>query len=402
MSGARAHGAPKERLPATVWTLGLVSLFMDASSELIHGLLPVFMRVTLGASMNVIGEIEGVAEAIAQFGKLISGALSDRFGTRKPWLILGYGMSALTKPLFPLAAAIAPVAAARFLDRIGKGIRGAPRDAMLADVTPHRVRGAAYGLRQGLDTAGAIVGPLAASGLLILYADNIRAALWWAVLPAALCIATLVAFVREPEKRSPAASEMRPSLRNAAALPFAFWIVTAMAALLTLARFSDAFLILRGTSLGVPLTGAPLILVLMNVVYALSSYPAGAASDWAGRKVLLALGVLALMAADAALALAHGMVALGLGVAFWGLHMGLTQGLLSAMVADAAPAHLRGTAFGVFYAVSGIAVLIASAAAGALWDALGAPVPFAAGACLAAMSLLLLRFVGPRRTRRPA
>ena len=399
MTRARAHGEVKTRLPTTVWTLGLVSLFMDASSELIHGLLPVFLSVTLGASMSVIGEIEGVAEAIAQFAKLISGALSDRFGSRKPWLILGYGMSALTKPLFPLAGAIAPVAAARFLDRVGKGIRGAPRDAMLADVTPPAVRGAAYGLRQGLDTAGAIIGPLAASGLIILYANNIRAALWWAVLPAALCVATLVIFVREPEKRTVVKAE-RPSFRNAASLPFAFWIVTAMSGLMTLARFSDAFLILRGTSLGVPLTGAPLILVLMNVVYALSSYPAGAASDWAGRKALLMLGVMALMAADCALALAHGVIALGVGVAFWGLHMGLTQGLLSAMVADAAPAHLRGTAFGVFYAVSGIAVLAASAMAGALWDTLGAPIPFAAGAALAAVSLLLLPFVGPRRTRR--
>jgi MFS family permease len=393
-----ARGEQKSRLPRTVWALGLVSLFMDASSELIHGLLPVFMSVTLGASMSVIGDIEGVAEAIAQFGKLISGTLSDRFRTRKPWLVLGYGLSALTKPLFPLAGAIATVAAARFLDRIGKGFRDAPRDALLADVTPREVRGAAYGLRQGLDTVGAIVGPLAASGLIILYADNIRAALWWSLLPAALCVLTLVTFVREPEKRTPKDGEPRPSLRNAAALPFTFWIVTAMSGLLTLARFSDAFLILRGTSLGVPLAGAPIILVLMNIVYALSSYPAGAASDHAGRKALLAAGAFALIAADTALALAHGEVELGIGVAFWGLHMGLTQGLLSAMVADSAPPSLRGTAFGVFYAVSGLALLLASAVAGALWDALGAPIPFAAGAALAALSLLLLPFVGPRRT----
>lgn len=385
------------RLPATVWTLGLVSLFMDASSELIHGLLPIFMSVTLGASMNVIGGIEGIAEALAQFGKLVSGALSDRSGTRKPWLILGYGLSALTKPLFPLAGAIAPVAAARFLDRIGKGIRGAPRDALLADVTAPEVRGAAYGLRQGLDTVGAILGPLAAAGLLLLYTDNIRAALWWSLLPAALCVVTLVVFVREPERRVRSASEPKPTLRNAAALPMAFWIVTAMGGLLTLARFSEAFLILRGTSLGVPLAGAPLVLVLMNAVYALSSYPAGKASDRAGRKVLLAAGAFMLIAADIALAAADGIAGLATGVVLWGLHMGLTQGLLSAMVADSAPPSLRGTAFGVFYAVSGVALLLASAIAGALWDAYGAPVPFAAGAALAAVSVMLLPYVGKRR-----
>ena len=378
------------RLPATVWALGAVSLFMDASSELIHSLLPLFLSVSLGASMDVIGVIEGVAEAIAQFGRLVSGALSDRLRARKPWMLAGYGLSALTKPLFPLAAGIPLVATARFLDRIGKGLRDSPRDALLADATPANVRGAAYGLRQGLDTTGAFLGPLAAAGLLILYADDIRSALWWAALPAALCVLTLAVFVREPAKHDGSEAKQRPTLRRLHMLPFAFWITTAVAAALTLARFSDAFLILRGKSLGIGLAVAPMIFVLMNAVYALSSYPAGALSDRIGRRGLLAAGAIALIAADLALAVAQDSLLLWAGVALWGLHMGLTQGLLSAMVADAAPASLRGTAFGIFYAVSGITLLAASAGAGVLWESFSPGTPFFAGAALAFLSLLLL------------
>jgi MFS family permease len=363
---------------------------MDASSELIHSLLPLFLATTLGASMEVIGFIEGIAEAIAQLGKLISGALSDRMAARKPWMLTGYGLSTFTKPLFPLATGIPLVATARFLDRIGKGLRDSPRDALLADATPANVRGAAYGLRQGLDTAGAFFGPLAAAGLLILYTDDIRSALWWAALPAALCVLTLAIFVHEPAKRSTAETRHRPTLRRLHLLPFAFWITTAVAAALTLARFSDAFLVLRGRSLGVGLALAPMIFVLMNAVYALSSYPAGALSDRIGRRGLLAAGATALIAADLALAFAPGTFMLWAGVALWGLHMGLTQGLLSAMVADAAPADLRGTAFGIFYAVSGFALLAASAGAGLLWESFSPGTPFATGAGLALISLLLL------------
>lgn len=380
------------RVPRTVWVLGFVSLFMDASSELVHALLPLFLVTVLGVSMETIGWIEGVAEAIAQFAKLGSGMLSDRIGSRKPWLLAGYGLSAVTKPLFPLAASVAPVAAARFLDRIGKGVRGAPRDALLADVTPPQARGAAYGLRQGLDTVGAILGPLAASALLFLHGNSIRSALWWAVLPAIICILTIIVFVREPERRL-AKAGTRPGFAGCGALPFAFWIATAAAAALTLARFSDAFLILRANALHVPLVGVPIVMVVMNVVYALSSYPAGALSDRVGRRGLLAAGTLALIAADGILGFAHGDAGLGAGVALWGLHMGLTQGLLSAMVADAAPAHLRGTAFGVFYAVSGVALLLASSLAGVLWDAFGGSGPFFAGAGVAAVALLLFPMV---------
>ena len=387
-------------MPATVWALGFVSLFMDASSELIHSLLPLFLSVSLGASMEAIGFIEGVAEAIAQLGKLVSGVLSDRIAARKPWMLAGYGLSTIVKPLFPLAAGIPMVAAARFLDRIGKGLRDSPRDALLADATPANVRGAAYGLRQGLDTTGAFLGPLAAAGLLILYADDIRSALWWAALPAVLCVLTLALFVPEPPKRTAPEPKPRPTLQNLHRLPFAFWITTAVAAALTLARFSDAFLILRGKSLGIGLATAPMIFVLMNAVYALISYPAGALSDRIGRRGMLAAGAIALIAADSTLALAQTPSLLWAGVALWGLHMGLTQGLLSAMVADAAPANLRGTAFGIFYAVSGFALLAASAGAGLLWESLGPGVPFATGAGLAALALLLLPAVSARGAHR--
>jgi MFS family permease len=362
---------------------------MDTSSELVHSVLPLFLSVSLGASMAVIGGIEGAAEAIAQFAKLFSGYLSDRMDKRKPWILFGYGLAALSKPLFPLASSIGLVATARFTDRIGKGIRGAPRDALLADVTPPALRGAAFGLRQALDTVGAVIGPATAAVLLLLYADNIRAVLWWAVLPAILCVLAIIVLVREPEA---AATDAKPklTLREAGRLPLSFWVTVAAASVLTLARFSEAFLILRGTSLGLTLAYAPLVMVVMNIVYTASSYPAGALSDRIGRKGLLIGGTAALIGADAALGAAHGLVEFGIGVALWGLHMGLTQGLLSAMVADAAPATHRGSAFGAYNAATSIAVLIASTLAGILWDGFGAPVTFFAGAAISTVALVLI------------
>lgn len=387
----------RARIPGTVWALGAVSFFMDTSSELVHALLPLFMSAGLGASMALIGSIEGTAEAIAQFAKFFAGTMSDASGRRKPWIVFGYGLAALTKPLFPLAGSVFTVALARFLDRVGKGIRGAPRDALVADVTPEEIRGAAFGLRQGMDTIGAILGPLAAVALLVHYENDLRAAMWWAVVPAILAVVTLVVLVREPEHHT-RASKTPYRFREAGALPGAFWIIATAGAALTLARFSEAFLILRGSSLGLPVAAAPVILVLMNIAYALSSYPAGAASDRLGRRNLLGVGIICLIGADVALASANGRIGLGLGVMLWGLHMGLTQGLLSAMVADSAPARLRGTAFGVFYAVSGVALLLGSAAAGLIWDRFGAPIPFVVGAGIAFIALALLPWVrsGPR------
>lgn len=378
------------RLPPAVWALGFVSLFMDASSELVHAVLPLFLSTVLGASMATIGWIEGAAEAIAQFGKLFSGILSDRMRSRKPWVLGGYGLSALTKPLFALATTISMVVVARFADRVGKGLRDSPRDALMADVTPHERRGAAYGLRQALDTIGAIIGPLAATLLLIWYANNIRDVLWWAVLPAALCVLTIVFFVREPGGRGTMETKPRPTLREATHLPPALWLIIGIASLIMIARFAEAFLILRATAVGVTLAHAPLVMIAMNIAYALTAYPAGALSDRLGRKGLLLIGAGVLVVSDLVLAGAYNYAVLGIGVALWGLHMGLTQGLLSAMVADAAPPHLRGTAFGVYYAASGVATLIGSAAAGGLWDWLGAPAPFVAGAVVALIASVLV------------
>jgi len=379
------------RVPRTVWALGAVSLLMDLSSELVHSLLPLFMVTVLGASMVAVGVVEGIAEATASIVKVFSGAISDRLGRRKPILVLGYGLGALSKPLFPLAGSVPLVLAARFMDRIGKGIRGAPRDALIADVTPEGVRGAAYGLRQALDTVGAVLGPLAAIGLMLWLANDVRSVLWYAVVPAIASVVVLVAFVREPP--GSAAPLPQLSLKSFDRLPRLYWAIVALGAVLTLARFSEAFLILRAQDLGVALAMAPAVLVVMNVVYTAVAYPAGVAADRGHRGALLVWGLLALIASDLLLA-ASPLPALFLGVVLWGVHMGLTQGLLSALVADAAPGQLRGTAFGVFHLVSGIALLAASVIAGVLWNAWGAAWTFYAGAgftAIALCGLLLLK-----------
>jgi len=378
----------RSAIPPGVWALGFVSLLMDTSSEMIHALLPVYLVTAMGASMEAVGLIEGVAEATAQIVKVFSGALSDRLGQRKLLTALGYGLAAASKPIFPLAGSLGWVAAARFIDRVGKGIRGAPRDALIADLAPPEARGASFGLRQALDTVGAFVGPLIAIGLMAATGGAFRAVFWAATVPAVLCVALLVAAVREPKaSRAPGEARAPIALAGLRRLGAAFWIVVAVAALFALARFSEAFLVLRVQGLGLPATLAPLTLVIMNVVYALSSYPAGALSDRFERMTVAAIGFALLIAADLALALAGGLFAATLGVALWGLHLGLTQGVLSALVADAAPAEQRGSAFGVFNFVSGVAALIASLAAGALWDALGPAATFLAGGLACALAL---------------
>ncbi|MDI6749052.1 MAG: MFS transporter [Pseudomonadota bacterium] len=376
------------KLPPGVVTLGLVSMAMDLSSEMIHSLLPVFLVTVLGASAMSVGVIEGIAEATAAISKIFSGVISDRLGRRKPLVLLGYGMAALTKPLFPLATGITAVLTARFLDRIGKGIRGAPRDALIADLTPEAQRGAAYGLRQALDTVGAFAGPLAAMGLMAATHDDFRLVFWVAVLPAIVCVLLILFGVEEPEATRPPAQAHLPIARaSLAQLPSRFWWVVAFAAVLTLARFSEAFLLLRAENVGLAATWVPLILIVMNVVYAASAYPFGKFSDNGSRRSLLVWGVLFLIAADIVLALAAYAWAVGLGAAIWGLHMGATQGLLSTLVAEAAPASLRGTAFGVFNLVSGIALLAASIIAGSLWTWVGPAATFYAGAAFSLVAL---------------
>jgi MFS family permease len=376
------------RIPGTVWALGLVSLFMDLSSELVHALLPLYMTAVLGASMVAVGVVEGIAEATASALKAFSGAISDRLRRRKPLIVLGYALAALSKPLFPLAGTVALVAGARFMDRVGKGIRGAPRDALIADVTAPEQRGAAYGLRQALDTVGAVLGPLAAIGLMIVLANDIRAVLWAAVVPAAVAVLVLVAWVREPERdASPAAVQRKVVWRAFSRLRRHYWLIVGLGAVLTLARFSEAFLILRAQDLGLALALAPAVMVVMNLVYTAVSYPAGIAADRGGQRTLLFWGLAALIASDLILGAGTGSAAVFAGAALWGVHMGLTQGLLSKLVADAAPADLRGTAFGVFHLVSGAALLAASVLAGWLWSAFGAASTFYAGAAFTALAL---------------
>lgn len=375
-------------LPRGVIALGLVSLFMDLSSEMIHSLLPVFLVTVLGASALSVGVIEGIAEATASVVKVFSGVFSDWIGRRKPLVLLGYGLAALTKPLFPLATGIGAVLTARFLDRIGKGIRGAPRDALIADITPQETRGAAYGLRQSLDTVGAFAGPMLAIALMYATHNNFRLVFWVAAVPAFICVLLIIFGVEEPESTRQAAHVRLPISRaNLRRLPHRFWYVVAFAAVLTLARFSEAFLLLRAQSIGLSVTWVPMILIVMNVVYAVSAYPLGKLSDNGNRHKLLAWGIVFLIAADLVLAVAANVSVVVLGAAVWGLHMGATQGLLSALVADAAPANLRGTAFGVFNLASGAALLAASIIAGTLWRFYGPAMTFFAGAAFSFVAL---------------
>lgn len=379
------------RVPRTVWVLGFVSMLMDISSEMIHSLLPVFMTVVLGASAVTVGVIEGIAEATALIAKVFSGVISDYVRKRKWLAVLGYGLGALTKPLFAIATGSGSVLAARFIDRIGKGIRGAPRDALIADVTAPEVRGAAFGLRQSLDTVGAFVGPLLAMGLMLLWANDFRAVFWVAVVPGLLAVALLIFGVREPSRM--ATSEKRPFPISRAALsqlPAAYWWVVAAGAALTLARFSEAFLVLRAQQGGLALALVPLVLVLMNIVYAVCAYPFGVLADKMSHRKLLMLGILPLIVADALIAHSGQLGWVAAGLVFWGVHMAATQGLLATMVADTAPAHLRGTAFGFFNLGSGMAMLAASVLAGLLWDGLGPSATFYAGAVFAGIALLLL------------
>lgn len=374
--------------------LGFVSLFMDVSSELIHGLLPVFMVSSLGASAFAVGIVEGIAESTALIVKVFSGALSDYLGKRKALAVIGYGLGALSKPLFALALSVNWILAARFIDRIGKGIRGAPRDALVADLVPAQIRGAAYGLRQSLDTVGAFLGPLLGVGLMLLWAGDFRTVFWYALIPALIAVLLLVFGVEEPGAGATQRKPVNPIRWNTLAeLSGAYWFVVAAGAIFTLARFSEAFLILRAQQQGLPDSYAPLVLVVMNVVYALSAYPLGKLADRMSHLNLLSAGLIVLIAADLVLAQAQGLASVGLGVALWGLHLGMTQGLLATMVADTAPAHLRGTAFGFFNLASGIAMLVASVLAGLLWDQLGPGATFYAGALfsLAAVLMLALR-----------
>lgn len=382
-----------KQIPRSIWVLGFVSLLMDVSSEMVHSLLPLFMVTTLGLNMFVVGIIEGLAEATALIVKVFSGMLSDYIGKRKGLAVLGYALGALTKPLFALASSGGLVLTARLIDRVGKGIRGAPRDALVADITPPHLRGAAFGLRQALDTVGAVLGPLLAVGLMLLWANDFRAVFWVAIIPGLLAVLLLLVGVREPVS-SQTEQRVNPIQRkNLCRLDATYWWVVAIGVLLTLARFSEAFLVLRGQQVGVPIAYVPLVMVSMNFIYALSAYPFGKLADRFPHTRLLALGLVVLMLADLVLAYSQHWPSLLLGVALWGIHLGMTQGLLAAMVADTAPADLRGTAYGFFNLLSGLGMLLASGLAGFLWNGFGAEMTFYAGAgfCVLALCSLLWR-----------
>ena len=388
-------------IPRTVWMLGFVSLFMDLSSELIHALLPIFLVTTLSMSVTALGLLEGIAEASALIVKIFSGPISDWLGKRKALLLFGYGLSALTKPLFPLAASPAWAITARLLDRTGKGIRGSPRDALIADVAPQDIRGACFGLRQSMDTYGAVAGPLAAICLMLVFSDHIRMVLWFAVIPALLVLVLIVFGVHEPaQAESPHRFRSPLSWRSLRELKAAYWQVVLIGATFTLARFSEAFLVLRAQQTGLNIAWVPGVLALMSLTYALSAYPIGKLSDRLDRHLLLAIGLALLAVADLLLGTSTSVATVFLGVAVWGLHMGCTQGVLAAMVADTAPQTLRGTAFGIFNLASGLCMLISSALAGWLWDRHGASTTFFVGAGFTVLSLGLygiIRWFNARR-----
>jgi MFS family permease len=389
------------QIPPSIFALGFVSLLMDVSSELIHSLLPVFMVAVIGASATTIGLIEGLAESTALIVKIFSGVLSDYLGKRKALAVLGYGLGALSKPLFALAATSGVVLTARLIDRIGKGIRGAPRDALVADIAPPELRGAAFGLRQALDTVGAFLGPLLALVLMLLWADDFRSVFLVAIIPAFLAVGLLFFGVQEPARKASGARVNPLRLENLRRLSGEYWWVAIIGATFSLARFSEAFLVLRAQQGGLPLAYAPLVLIVMNIVYALAAYPLGKLADSQSHRGLLAWGVLVLLAAQLALALGNQGGWIWGGIALWGLHMAMTQGLLAAMVADVAPADLRGTAFGFFNLLSGLALLVASTVAGVLWDQYGASVTFYGGMVFSGLTLLaiLLRRESPQESR---
>jgi MFS family permease len=380
-------------LPRNVIALGVVSLLMGTSSQMIHSLLPLFLVTVLGASTVAVGLIEGIAEATNSFARLFSGMLSDRQGRRKPLVVLGYGLAALSKPLFPLAGEVGTVLAARFVDRLGKGIRDAPRDALLADELPARARGSGFGSRLALYTIGSVVGPLSAGGIMLASGGDFRLVFWCAVIPAVACVAVLVMAVREqPNNRANGAPRL--ALRDFKRLPAIFWWLVAITATLELARFSQAFLLLKARDVGVEAAWVPAFLILMSTVYGLTAYPCGILADHANRRRQLGAGVVALLCCHLVLAVAATAWMSALGAVLWGLQMGITQGLVAAAIADAAPDDLRGTAFGIYYFADGVASLLASSGAGILWSMGGAGLAFGAGAAVAAIVALMIA-LGP-------
>lgn len=355
---------------------------MDSSSELLHSLTPVLLVNVLGASVVSVGLIEGIAEGTASVTKVFAGAISDYFRRRKTLIVLGYALAALTRPLFPLAGSAPVIFAARFLDRMSKASRDAPRDALVADVTAQGQRGAAYGLRVALDSLGSVLGPILAVLLMLFFSGGIRAAMWVAVIPAVLAVIVIAMLVREPEQKQATVREPF-DWGKARELPGRYWLIVTVGAIFTAARFSDSFLVLRARDVGLSATYAPMIIVVLSCIYAAGSYPAGAAADRVSPRTLLLVGLSFLIAADLVIGLGHSILPVFVGGALWGCHLALTQGVFSKIVAEFTPSDLRGTGFAIFDLGRGIAFVIANTVAGYWWKASGPSATFFSAAAFA-------------------
>lgn len=363
--------AVSPRVPALVWVLGRVSLLTDISSEMILAVLPVYLGTVMGVSMATIGLIEGIAEATAAVMRVFAGAIGDRLGRYKAIVVFGYGLSALSKIVFPFAGSPAPIFAARIIDRVGKGLRTSPRDAMIARATHPSILGRAFGIRQSLDTLGAVFGPLLAIVILGVTHNDFQLLFWIAVAPGVLAVIVLTRAAEEPNGGATPLQRIPLTRADLARLGFAFWWIAAGAAFLTFGRGAKAFLVLRTEDVGVPLWLVPIAFVIMNTVYAATAYPVGGLSDRIDRRRLLAAGIVVLILSDVVLAMASGPWVGLLGVVLWGLHFGMTQGVLATLVVDSAPEPLRGTAFGAFSLLSGFALVASGALGGMVWDAWG-------------------------------
>lgn len=381
--------AIKIRIPRTVWVLGFVSLLMDISSEMIHALFPLFMAGTLGASAIWIGLVEGIGEGTALIAKVFSGVVADRFGHKKRLVFAGYFLGVISKPVFALAGSMPVVLAARFFDRIGKGLRGAPRDAIVADVTDESIRGAAYGLRQSLDAAGAFVGPLLATLLLLLWTEELRSIFWIALIPGAACLALILFGVED--NVTPTVNTKHIAWKDLKiVITPAFVQLVILGTLFSLARFSNAFIVLRAADIGIEHAWIPMTVVLMNIAFSLSSYPFGKLADKLNPMKLLALSMVLLALANLLFAYAANYRILAAGIVLFGMHLGATQGIFSTIISEIAPSEVRATAFGIFNFFSGLALLASGLVAGSLWEYMGAQYCFGVGVVFALITLCLI------------
>ncbi len=376
-------------LPATVWILGIASLLNDVSTEIIHSVLPLYMVTALGASFIAVGLLEGTAEALASVLKVGAGGLSDLLGKRKALVVSGYALSTLVKGCYALAGDMTMVMIARLGDRVGKGIRVGPRDALVADSTSPEQRGAAYGLRQSLDTVGAVIGPGLSFVLLSLWHMDYKNIFAIAIVPGIIAVLLLLIGVREPEKRESKSDDKKLHKDLLKRLSPAYWSLVVVSFLFNLGNSSDAFILLKGKEAGLALGMVPLMLVVMNVFYAACAYPAGKLSDKLGRVAMLRVGLLFYALVYLGFAFCNTQWQVWTLMALYGVQLGLTQGTLLALVSDVTDADTRGTAFGMISLVTGLALLPASLIAGFLWQNVGSWATFGAGTVCSVVALIV-------------